>query len=113
MGVQLVEMAVIANTGDGVKRRTRPIDLGAGRGRFNEAIPKLLLAVQEDASYHQPNCCVADYFSPMGRVDGTQEIVEQLRAIAPIVMPNVSYAQNAEERELLLSGPRLTTGETT
>jgi TolB-like protein len=79
--------------------------------RFNETIPKLLLAVQEDTSYHQPYRYLAACYAHMGRFDEARDIVERLRAVAPVVIPNVSYLQNAEQRELLLSGLRLAAGE--
>ena len=49
----------------------------------------------------------------MGRFDDAREIVELLRAISPVVIPDASYLRNAEHRELLLSGLRLAAGEKT
>lgn len=43
----------------------------------------------------------------MGRLNDAQAIIRQLRAIAPIVMPNLDCLQNTERRELYLSGLRL------
>jgi hypothetical protein len=42
----------------------------------------------------------------MGRFDDAREIVERLRAITPVVIPDVSYLRNPEHRELLLEGLR-------
>jgi adenylate cyclase len=79
--------------------------------RFNEAVPKLLLAIQGDPSYHQPYRYLASCYAHMGRLDDAREIVQRLRAITPVVMPYVSYLRNVEHRELYRSGLRLASGE--
>jgi tetratricopeptide (TPR) repeat protein len=81
--------------------------------RFNEAVPKLLLALQEDSSYVQPYRYLAACYAYMGRLDDAREIVARLRAISPVVIPDANYLRNAEHRELYLSGLRLAAGETT
>jgi adenylate cyclase len=81
--------------------------------RFDEAVPKLLLAIQEDPSYPQPHRVLAACYAHMGRLDEARAIVAKLRAITPVLMPaNVPY-RNPEHRELFLSGLRLAAGETT
>ena len=47
----------------------------------------------------------------MGRLDEARAIVARLRAISPLVVPNVEQFRNAEDRELLLSGLCLATGD--
>ena len=79
--------------------------------RFDEAVPKLLLAIQEDPSFPQPYRILAACYAHMGRLDEAREIVERLRAITPVVIPDASYLRNAEHRELFLSGLRLAAGE--
>jgi len=81
--------------------------------RFDEAMPKLLLAIQEDPSFPQPYQYLAACYAHMGRLDDAREIVERLRAITPRVIPDASYLRNPEHRELLLSGLRLAAGEAT
>jgi hypothetical protein len=49
----------------------------------------------------------------MGRLDEAQEIVRQLRAVTPVIMPNATHWRNPEHRELFLSGLRLAAGEPT
>ena len=78
---------------------------------FDEAVPKLLLAIQEDPSLPVPYRVLAACYAHMGRLDEAQEIVARLRAITSVVMPNASFLRNAEHRELLLSGLRLAAGE--
>jgi hypothetical protein len=47
----------------------------------------------------------------MCRLDDAREIVTRLRAITPVVVPDVCFLRNPEHRELFLSGLRLATGE--
>jgi TolB-like protein len=79
--------------------------------RFNEALPSLLLAIQEDPSYANAYRFLAACYAHMGRLDDAREVITQLRAITPVVIPNASFLRNPEDRELLLSGLRLATGE--
>ena len=81
--------------------------------RFDEAVPKLLLAIQEDPSYPVPYRYLAACYAHMGRLDDAREIVTRLRAITPVVIPDASFLRNAEHRELFLSGLRLAAGEAT
>jgi adenylate cyclase len=88
--------------------------MGAARflsRRFDEAVPKLLLAIQEDPSHLQAYRYLAACYAHMGRLDDAREIVERLRAIIPLVVPNSSFLRNPEHRELFLSGLRLAMGE--
>ena len=79
--------------------------------RFDEALPKLLLAVQGDPSFPLSYRYLAACYAHMGRLDDAREIVQRLRAITPVVIPNASFLRNPEHRELLLSGLRLAAGE--
>ena len=81
--------------------------------RFAEAVPKLLLAIQDDPGFPNPYRVLAACYAHMGRLDDAREIVERLRAITPVVIPDASYLRNPEHRELFLSGLRLAMGETT
>jgi adenylate cyclase len=79
--------------------------------RFEEAVPKLLLAIQEDPSAPGPYRFLAACYAHMGRLDDAREIVTRLRAITSAVLPDVSFLRNAEQRELLMSGLHLAAGE--
>jgi adenylate cyclase len=79
--------------------------------RFDEAVPKLLLAIQEDPSHPQPYRILAACYAHMGRLDDAREIVTRLRATTPTVISDVSFLRNASHRELWLSGLRLSAGE--
>ncbi|HEX3863083.1 MAG TPA: winged helix-turn-helix domain-containing protein [Stellaceae bacterium] len=79
-------------------------------GRFDQAAPQLLLAIQDDPSFPSPYRFLAACYAQMGRLDDAREIVERLRAITSIVVSDVGHFRNAEHRELLLSGLRLLAG---
>jgi TolB-like protein/class 3 adenylate cyclase len=80
--------------------------------RFDEAVPKLLLAIQEDPSSSTPYRFLAACYAHMGRLDDAREIVARLRAITSVVVPSGLPYRKPEDRELLLSGLCLAAGET-
>jgi hypothetical protein len=80
--------------------------------RFDESVPKLLLAIQENSSFANPYRVLAACYVHMGRLDDAREVVARLRAITPVVIPDASYLRNPEHRQLFLSGLRLAAGET-
>jgi adenylate cyclase len=77
--------------------------------RFDQAVRNLSLAIQEDPSFSEPCRFLAACYAHMGRLNDAREIVERLRAITSVVIPDVSYMRNSEHRELFLSGLRLAT----
>jgi adenylate cyclase len=79
--------------------------------RYEEAVEKLLLAIQDNPGYPEPHRTLAACYAHMGRLEDARRIVAQLRAITPVVIPDASYLRNAEQRELYLSGLRLAAGE--
>ena len=54
--------------------------------RFNEAVPKLLLAIQDDPSYPEPYRSLAACYAHLGRLDEARTIVARLREITPLVV---------------------------
>lgn len=81
--------------------------------RFDEAVPKLLLAIQDNPHFAAPYRYLAACYAHMGRLDDAREIVARLRAITPLVVGDEMILRNPEQRELYLSGLRLAVGETT
>jgi TolB-like protein/class 3 adenylate cyclase len=81
--------------------------------RFAEALPKLLLAIQENPDYPVSYRYLAACYAHMGRLDEAREIVARLRVITPLVVSSADYLRDAEQRELLMSGLRLAAGEQT
>jgi hypothetical protein len=55
---------------------------------------------------------MASSYAYMGRLDEAREMVQRLRAITSVVVPNAMQYRNPEHRELFLSGLRLASGET-
>ena len=80
-------------------------------GRFDEAVPKLLVAIHEDPSYPGPYRYLAACYAHMGRLDEARKIIKRLLAITPRVVPSTAHIRNPEHRELFLSGLRLAGAE--
>ena len=80
--------------------------------RFDEAVPKLILAIQEDPTGTISYRILAACYAHMGQLQQARETVERLRAITPVLFPDASHFRNPEQRELYLSGLRLALGET-
>jgi hypothetical protein len=72
----------------------------------------LRLVVEEDPTLPLEYRFLAACLAHMGRLDEARAIVARLRAVTPVVIPDVSYLRNAEHRELYLSGLRLAASET-
>jgi adenylate cyclase len=81
--------------------------------RFDDAVPKLLLAIQEDVDFPPPYRYLAACYAHMERLEAAREVVTRLRTISPLVVPKIIELRKAEHRELLLSGLRLAAGEET
>jgi adenylate cyclase len=91
-------------------------DMGAAHffsRRFDEAVPKLLPAIQEDPGFPESYRILAACYAHMGRLDEAREVVARLSAVTPVVIPDANYLRNPEHRELLLSGLRLAAREAT
>jgi TolB-like protein len=79
--------------------------------RFDDALPKLLLAIQDDPDFPQPHRFLAACYAHLGRIDEARAAVARLRSITPVVVTDISLYRNLELRELYLSGLRLAMGE--
>jgi tetratricopeptide (TPR) repeat protein len=81
--------------------------------RFKEALPKLLLATQDDPSFPTPYRYLAACFAHMGRLDEARRVAAQLRSITSAVVSGADCFRKPEHREFYLSGLRLAAGEET
>jgi adenylate cyclase len=81
--------------------------------RFEEAVPKFLLVMQEDPSSTTAYRSLAACYAHMGRIEEAREVIARLRSITSRVMPTVNRLRNPEHRELFLSGMRRAAGEET
>jgi adenylate cyclase len=79
--------------------------------RFDDAIPKLLLGVQEFPNHAPLHCCLAACYAHMGLLDKAREVVARLRAVNPVIVPSIMPYRNPEHRDFFLSGLRLAAGE--
>lgn len=79
---------------------------------FEEAMSKLLVAVQEQPGSSDAFRFLAATYAHSGRLAEAREIIRQLRAITPVVVPSMTPYRKLEHRELYLSGLRLAAGET-
>src|SRR5262249_54433819 len=81
--------------------------------RFEEALPRRRLAIQETPKSPQPYRYLAACYANMGRFDEAYDVIRRLRAISPVVIPDAGHLRNPEHRELFLSGLRQAAGEPT
>jgi Flp pilus assembly protein TadD len=79
--------------------------------RFDEAVAKQLIALQEDPSFPDPYRYLAACYAHTGRLDEAREIINRLRAITLLVVPSASELRNAGYRALYLSGLGLAVSE--
>jgi TolB-like protein len=75
--------------------------------RFDQAVPRLILAIQDDPGFPAPYHFLAVCYVHLGRLDAARDIVVRLRGVTNLMMPDVAHFRNAEHRDLLLSGFRL------
>ena len=80
--------------------------------RFDQAVPKFLLAIQDDPSHPQTHRFLAACYAHMGLLGEAREVVERLRALTPVAVRAAQF-RNPEHGELFLSGLRLAAGEAT
>src|SRR5205085_9958857 len=80
--------------------------------RFEQAVPKLRLAIQENPTFAEPYRVLAACYAHMGQFDDAREILARLRGITSVIVSDVSRFRNPEHRELYLSGLRLAASET-
>jgi TolB-like protein/class 3 adenylate cyclase len=78
--------------------------------RFDEAEPKLLLAIQQDPYFTYSYGYLAACYAYMGRSSEAREALSRLQAIAPH-FSDTSFYRNPEHRKLLEDGLRLAAGE--
>ena len=79
--------------------------------RFIEAAEKLALSVRAYSGWPPPYRALAACYAHIGRLDDARAVIQQLRTVGPVMAPEILRYRRAEDRELLLSGLRLATGE--
>jgi adenylate cyclase len=98
------------------RNRTSP---GPGLGaahffnrQFDDSAAVLAASLEQAPTFAMTYRLLASCYAHMGRLDEARETIRRLRAITPVVVPNVIPYRNPELRELFLSGLRMATGET-
>jgi adenylate cyclase len=82
--------------------------------RFDEAVPRLRVAVEEDMSLPTPYRLLAACYAHMGRLDEARTTVARLRTLTPEVIPTYPLPfREPAHRELYFSGLRLALGQET
>jgi len=79
--------------------------------RFDEALAKLLIAVQDTPAWPWPYRGLAACYAHMGRLDEARKVIDLLRALTVELLPHHLPFRKPEDRELFLSGLRLAAGE--
>jgi tetratricopeptide (TPR) repeat protein len=79
--------------------------------RFEDALPKLLLAIQDDPSFPTPYRYLAICYAHVGRLNEAREVVARLRSITSAVVSGTDCFRNPEHREFYRSGLRLAAGD--
>jgi TolB-like protein/class 3 adenylate cyclase/tetratricopeptide (TPR) repeat protein len=80
--------------------------------RFEEAVPKLRVAIEEMPVFPTPYRFLAACFAHMGLLNEAHATIARLRAVTPEVIPNYALPfRDPRHRELYLSGLRLAMGE--
>jgi adenylate cyclase len=82
-------------------------------GRFEDAIPNLLLGIEEAPNFPTPYRYLAASYGHTGRREEARDVIKSLREITSAVMPPIMFLRNPKQRELLLSGLRVAVGEAT
>jgi len=81
-------------------------------GRLEEARSMLLRSLQEQPSWVPTSRFLAACYAHLGRLDEARAIVEQLRILTSVVIPDATHWRNPEHRRFYLSGLRRAAGET-
>ncbi len=79
--------------------------------RFDDAIEKLHVSLEELPSYVATYRFLASCYAHLGRLGEAREIIERLKRLTPVVVPPAPPYRNPQQRELYLSGLRLAAGE--
>jgi adenylate cyclase len=80
--------------------------------RLEQARTMLVLALQHHPDWLPTNRFLAACYGHLGQLNEAKIIIERLRALTPIVLPNADNWRDPEQREFYLSGLRLARSET-
>jgi tetratricopeptide (TPR) repeat protein len=72
--------------------------------RFDQAVPQLRLAIQDDPTFPSPYRFLAACYAHLGRLEDARETIVRLRRACSVVMPETGHFRNGDHRELLVAG---------
>ena len=81
--------------------------------QFDDAVENFLMAHHDRPTNVMICRFLVSSYAHMGRLDEAREMVQRLRAITSVVVPNAMQYRIPEHRELFLSGLRLAVGDPT
>ena len=112
LGIEQVETSLRLNPRDRRGNYNWPIGMAHFLAcRFDTALAKLLVAVQETPAWPWPYRGLAACYAHMGRLDEARGVIVQLQALTTELLPRSLPFRKPEHRELFLSGLRLAAGE--
>jgi adenylate cyclase len=79
--------------------------------RLEEAKTMLLRSLQVESGWAPTYRFLAACEAQMGQLDEAHKVIDRLRGITLVVVPNAEHWRNQEQREFYLSGLRLAAGE--
>ena len=79
--------------------------------RLERAASTLVLALQENPAYPLANRFLASCYAHLGRFNEARTVVDRLRLITPLVVPEVTNYRDPRHSEQFLSGLRLAAGD--
>jgi hypothetical protein len=80
--------------------------------RLEQARTVLSLSSQEHPNWVPTNRFLAACYGHLGQLDEARIIIERLRGLTPVVLPNADNWRDPEQREFYLSGLRLAVSAT-
>jgi len=75
--------------------------------RLDQAQTMLLLSLQQHPDWVPTNRFLAACYAHLGQWDEAKIIIERLRALTPVLLPNADNWRDPAQREFYLSGLRL------
>ena len=111
VGIEHFERALRLNP---LRRSSATFGIAVGHffaRRTEKAAEMLSLSLQENSEWPPTLRFMASCLAHLGRLEEAGEVVNQLRAITPIVIPRAEHWRIREDREYFLDGLRLAVGE--
>jgi adenylate cyclase len=111
LGIEHIETSIRLNPLGSRSDTHLTIGMGHFFARRSEKAAEMFgLSLQENSRWPPTLRFMASCLAHTGRLEEAQELVKQLRAITPVVIPNAEHWRIREDREYYLDGLRLAAG---